>query len=254
MIEALKLTSLAFFLVGFISTGFVIQRLPIPQRWQRWGIRKMMPFYGRGCLWSLGVTVNRVNIDTTPSPKVIVPNHLSYIDILILAACEPGIFVTSLDVGAVGFLGKMSRAGGCIFVDRQSRAHIKRELAEARGVLQQGHPLIIFAEGTSGDGRQVLPLKGALFKSAIMEQAPVVPVCINYQTVNGGTPIAEHRDSVFWYGDMEFFPHLKELLKLRKIRVDLHFLPPVESQSRNRKELTALVYNEICERYEPVVS
>ncbi len=165
---------------------------------------------------------------------LIVANHLSYLDVLAFAVVVPGVFVTSVEVEGSGFLGWISRAGGAIFVERRNLGSLRRDLKKVRDVLAMGFPVIIFPEGTSSNGEGVLPFRPGLLAAA----DSFVPACIWYRSIDGAVVGPGNRDKVCYYGDMNFFPHLSEVLKLREIEVAIDFLEPVRvSPGASRKEL-----------------
>jgi len=87
----------------------------------------------------------------------------------------------------------------------------------------------IFPEATSTNGEQILRFRRPLYMSAIEASKPVVPFCLNYRMV-GGVPInLQTRDSVFWYGDMDFASHLWRLAGSGGVNVDLIFLSALET-------------------------
>jgi 1-acyl-sn-glycerol-3-phosphate acyltransferase len=186
---------------------------------------------------------------------LIVSNHLSYIDALILTAAMPTVFVTSVEVKNSPFLGLLARAAGCLFVERRSRASLSNDVDEISEVLQQGFNVVIFPEGTTSPGETVLPFKKSLFESAIRAKASVLPVCLNYRCVDGGPVYATKKDSLFYYGEMEFFPHLWSLLNLDEVWVEVNVLAeiPLTAES-TRKELTSVCYSSITEKFLPIRS
>lgn len=240
--------------VGFTSTvRFFLRRNKTAQR--LFSIRTTS-WFTRQALKLLNIHIfasGSVSASFQNQRVLLVSNHLSYLDILIIAAGHPSVFVTSMEVRESSFLGLLCRLGGSYFVERRNIFVVLRDLKGLQDVLRDGFRIVLFAEGTSSDGRQVLPMKSALMAAAMNEGVLIQPVCINYRRVDH-IPVSEtHRSALFYYGDMEFFPHLWRFLKLKSVDVDLTFLDAINSrQHSSRRSLTQKVFEHISNSYIPV--
>lgn len=171
-----------------------------------------------------------------PAPCFALCNHISYLDIIVVASAFPSLFVAKSDVARWPLLGLMAKAGGTIFVNRVSLRggiHSAKDIVKA---LASGSSVTLFPEGTSTNGTTVLPFKPSIFTAVIEAQAPIQPVTIRYTAVDGD-PVSElNRDAVSWHGSMEFFPHFWNVLNLRSIDVRLivHDRIPFSSGSTPR--------------------
>lgn len=176
-------------------------------------------------------------------PLLVVCNHISYLDIVVLNGIIEGFFVAKRDVArwpGIGFLARIART---VFIDRKKGSVAsQRDALTAR--IGEGAPLVLFPEGTSSDGNRVLPFKSALF-SVVEAAAPdqpiwVQPVTIAYTRMNG-LPIGRGlRDLYAWYGDMDLAPHLWTFLKLGRARVEVIFHEPVSlARFASRKALAS---------------
>ncbi len=200
----------------------------------------------------LGIKVTVVN---RPRDKkaldnvFVISNHLSYLDILIYASVFRSLFITSVEVQNMFFLGLMSRLGGSFFVERRSKTRLLKEIDRIADVIKKGFTVTLFPEGTSSNGDTVLPFKSALFSAAAKADVPVLPVCIQYQTINGQPVTSSNRDLVYYYGDIEFFPHLMKLFFVKQVEVKIEFLEKINSGVRERKELVDTVYTAILNCY-----
>lgn len=177
-------------------------------------------------LLQIEVIADRPGREVTGS--LIVANHMSYVDVLILAVAYPSLFVTSVEMREVPVLGWVTRLAGCFFVERR-RSRITpdtkvRELGLMKKKISEGFNVFLFPEGTSSDGTQVLPFKVTFFQLAADAGIPVVPVCLRYKNDSGAI--------VPWYGEMTFPDHLWKLCKLSKIEVELRELPELRSESK----------------------
>lgn len=154
-------------------------------------------------------------------------NHLSYVDAVVLFSLVSCRFVTSVEIGETPFLGWICKLAQCVFVERRNRRKMTREGEELVGSLESGHHVMVFPEGTSGNGDCVLPFKRRLVAAAVGAGFRVIPVCINYETVDEQVIDRTNRDRVFWYGSMTFGPHLWQLMGTKRIEMSVRFFPPL---------------------------
>jgi 1-acyl-sn-glycerol-3-phosphate acyltransferase len=158
-----------------------------------------------------------------PTYGLVVSNHLSYLDVIIISAAMPCFFVAKAEVNGWPFFGKAVRAGGTIFLDRSSMASatsVAEQISE-RLSMPFPVPVLLFPEGTSADGTQVLRFHPRLFDPATTAGAPVTAAGIRYVIVGG----VEERE-LCWYGDEEFLTHLWKVLGIAGFSARLHFSEP----------------------------
>jgi 1-acyl-sn-glycerol-3-phosphate acyltransferase len=176
-------------------------------------------------------------------PTLLVANHVSWIDIVVLSSLFPISFVAKSEVGLWPFFGTLARLQRTVFVERKpSRTAAHRDEIGRR--LAEGGDLILFAEGTSSDGLRVLPFRTALFSVAEREvggrRLAVQPLTIAYTGVDGLPLTRRRRPQFAWYGDMDLASHLWRALKARRVRVDVILHPAVTlAQFPDRKALAA---------------
>ena len=142
-----------------------------------------------------------------PTVGLIVANHLSYLDILILSAITPCFFVAKAEIASWPYFGEAARSGGTIFIDRGSLASAEKVAALIADRLALPTPTLFFPEGTSSDGSSVLRFHTRLFEPAIRAGAPITAAAIRYELAAG----AEERE-LCWFGDDPFLPHLWKTL------------------------------------------
>jgi len=205
---------LILLLIGMWGTG------PWPRRRLAWRNR-IVRRWARGLAWIVGMEIS-VEGPRPRAPFFLVANHLSYVDVVLLLAELPVVFVAKQELAVWPVLGYLTQLVGNIFVDRQSRRDVPRVLEDIRRRIEMGHGVVVFPEGTSSDGSGVQPIKPALFEWAARAEYPVHCAAIWYET-RPGSPSA--RDVVCWWGDMAFAPHVLELLGLPGFRATLSFAP-----------------------------
>lgn len=185
---------------------------------------------------------------STAAPRLVVANHISYYDIVVLGSVIPGDFVAKADIADWPGFGWMAKAGQTIFIDRRRTATTQaRDQIQER--LDAGDTLIMFPEATSGDGNYMKPFKSALFTVAerhvldadgVERPVTVQPVSLAYTRLNGMPIGVGWRAFIAWYGDMEMAPHLRQITRLGRITAEVTFHAPVTvAQFTNRKELAA---------------
>ncbi len=187
--------------------------------------------------------------------KLIVANHLSYLDILIFASMFRSSFVTSVEIKNTPFLGQLCQLAGCLFVERRSRKNLLSEISEITNSLLAGNNVVVFPEATSTNGEQVLRFKRPLFRAAREANTSVIPITINYHSLENEVVSKENRDLVFWYGDMTFLDHLLKFFKVKETRVNLIKGQELSFEENDDESTIAQKSFELVRsKYRPVVS
>ena len=156
-----------------------------------------------------------------PSNGLVVSNHLSYLDILIFSAAMPCFFVSKAEVRGWPYFGRAAEAAGTLFLDREKMASVNRVAALMAQRLKLPVPVLLFPEGTSTDGSQVLRFHSRLIAPAIEAGAPITPAAVRYMPKEG----VEERE-LCWYGDAGFLPHLWKVLAMPGFTAELTFGTP----------------------------
>jgi 1-acyl-sn-glycerol-3-phosphate acyltransferase len=156
-----------------------------------------------------------------PMCGLVVSNHLSYLDIIIISATMPCFFVAKMEIDGWPFFGKAARSGGTIFLDRSSLASAMTVAEQMTERLKLSVPVLLFPEGTSTDGEQVLRFHSRLIDPATTVGAPITTATVRY-VIEGGV---EERE-LCWYGDEEFIAHLWKVLGVTGFSAQLKFGEP----------------------------
>ena len=194
----------------------------------RW-VERLPPFYHRWCCRILGFRVRLIGTPTSERPALFAANHVSYTDITILGSIIPGSFVAKTEVAKWPFFGRLAKLQRTVFVDRKIRsAALQRDAIAER--LLAGGALILFPEGTSGDGNRPLPFKTALFAAAArkadLRSVVVQPVSLAYTRLDGMPIGRSFRPFFSWYGAVGLMPHLWGMIGLGTIEAVVEFHPP----------------------------
>ena len=199
-------------------------------------------------LWSrIGCRVCGLRLWVSGAPSrldglVFVANHVSYLDIPVLGGLADGTFVAKNEVSTWPLFGFLARLQRTVFVSRNPRK-ANDDIGKLRSRLDRGERLIVFPEGTSSDGRQVLPFKTSLFGAVLDRERNtdywVQPVSITYPRYADGRPlILGLQDHYAWYGDMTLFDHLLGVFSRKGALVEVSFHPPVRAAAfDSRKHL-----------------
>jgi 1-acyl-sn-glycerol-3-phosphate acyltransferase len=183
------------------------------------------------------------------APFFLVSNHLSYVDIIVLASQLCCSFIAKKDVARWPVIGLLCKSVGTIFIDRENRKDITRVNGQVEQALAEERGVVLFAEGTSSQGATVLPFKPGLLEPAARADSAVSYAALSYHVPDDETP--PHL-SVCWWGDMTFIKHLFGLLHLREIYATLIFGRDA-IRDGDRKELARRLHAAVKQEFIPVV-
>jgi len=214
----------------------------------RWAGRFVVGYW-RGVMRLIGFEVVTHGAPAAAAgPVLFVANHASYLDIIVLGGLIPACFIAKAEVAGWPGFGVLAKLARTVFVDRRPSA-TARERDGIRQRLEQGDSLILFAEGTSNDGNQVLPFKSALLSVAesalpgadgAARPLPVQPVSLAYTRLDGLPLGRAFRPYFAWYGDMTLAGHLLHALGLGRVTIEVMFHPPTTlADFPSRKDLAA---------------
>ncbi len=219
--------------------------------------RSFPHWYHRNLCRLLDVTIHQRGQLAEDRPVLLIANHISWLDIPVLSAVAPVSFVAKSEVGTWPFISWLAKLQGTVFVNRELPRETGKSATKIMGRLRQGDHMVIFAEGTSSDGNQVLPFKTSLFGVAkphgadadgLAKSIYVQTMAIGY-THQQGLPLCRRgRPIVAWYGDMTIARHAWELLKRGPLDVHVHIGEPVMlDKFKDRKKLAAFTQKEVRE-------
>jgi len=166
-----------------------------------------------------------------PTGGLIVSNHLSYLDILVLSSVTPAVFVSKADVRRWPVFGWLSMLGGTVYIERERRTHVGVVNREIESALADGVPVVVFPEGTSSDGKTILPFRSSLLEPVAGGTHAIATSWIHYSLGDG-----DAGQEICYWGDHTFFPHLLNLLDKRQIRGRVCF-DKFDRTTDDRKEL-----------------
>ena len=184
------------------------------------------------------------------APFFLVSNHLSYTDIIAFATQLDCVFIAKSDIADWPVIGRLSKSIGTIFIDRSHYQDIPRVISLIEETLEQGYGIVLFPEGTSNKGDQVLQFHPGLLEPLARISYPVSFASISYDTPPEEKPAYL---SVCWWGEMAFVPHFMELLRLKRFRASIRF-GDHGIRDQNRKALARRLRSAVSDQFVPVVA
>ncbi|MDQ3131060.1 MAG: 1-acyl-sn-glycerol-3-phosphate acyltransferase [Acidobacteriota bacterium] len=199
------------------------------------------------------VAVSRMRIEVIgnvpPPPFFLVCNHLSYTDVAALRAVLEGVFVAKGEMESWFLAGRIVRDMGTVFINRQNRRDIPRAGREIIKRLEGGEGVIVFPEGTSTKGEEILPFNSSFLEFAAQTDLPVSYASITYKTP-ANEPTAS--ESICWWDEKTFGEHLWYLFQLKEYTAVINFGDePIHNA--NRKVLARELREKVLEKFIPVI-
>ncbi|HEY0901649.1 MAG TPA: lysophospholipid acyltransferase family protein, partial [Micavibrio sp.] len=194
----------------------------------------------------------KVVVEGTPCTDrqvIFISNHMSYLDIPVIGSTLKASFVAKGEVATWPVFGFLSKLQQTAFISR-SRTTLGNDKNNLETMLKDGRSMVIFPEGTSTDGRAVVPFKSSLFSIALADDGTDIwlqPMTLSLIDVHGQSPDDQAvRDLYAWHGDMDLAPHLSMFGKLSGATVRMTFHEPVSARAINdRKVLAKICYESV---------
>jgi 1-acyl-sn-glycerol-3-phosphate acyltransferase len=220
--RGLTLAVWAFATLIGIPTQWVALKLRLPL------LRLVPMYYHRLCLKLLGIRVSVHGVPAGDRPLMLVANHSSWIDILVLSSITPVMFIAKSEIASWPLVGLLAKLQRTVFVDRSRRQatnDVNREIASR---MAEGDGVVLFGEGQAGDGNTVLPFRTALFGAlrdvlGSASRGYVQPVSVAYTRLHGLPMGRQFRSWAAWYGDLDLLPHFLRVLRDGAIDVVVSF-------------------------------
>ena len=207
-------------------------------------IRRYVPrLWHRVACRVLGLRIRVHGMLETARPLLIAANHASWKDILVLGSVADVVYIAKSEVRGWPVFGVLARLQATIFVEREQRQKTGDQVDEIARRMTDGEIVVLFPEGTTSDGNQLLEIKTSLFGAAAsaVPHAPagvvhIQPVSIAYTGVHGMAMGRFHRPIAAWPGDIELLPHLLGVAREGAVDVDVDFGERVDyTRASNRK-------------------
>jgi lyso-ornithine lipid O-acyltransferase len=239
---------------AFLSIGaiVVLTLVLLPFQWLsvrlEWRMRRRIPTVYHGIVCRiLGIRISTSGRRADVEPLLVVSNHSSWLDISVITAVAPVVFVAKREVSTWPVFGLLARLQRSVFVDREKRQRTRDTNREIARRLVGGDAVLLFAEGTSNDGNRVLGFRTALIGAARdaiaeagqVERVWIQPLSIAY-TAMQGLPLGRcNRSVVAWYGRASLLPHLRQLVAQGTIDVTVSWGDPVAYDQISDRKIVA---------------
>ena len=205
-------------------------------------------FYHKICLRIFGIKIKTFGKVSINSPILLISNHASYLDIIILGSLFKTSFIAKKEISKWPLLGILAKLQNTIFIDRRVSS-LKNQENQIIKHLNEKKNLVIFPEGTSSDGNRVLPFKSSLFnifEKNLNSKILVQTITIVYKKINGIPMNRIERKNITWHSNMDLIPNIFNVLKKLSIEVEIifndEFLP---SKEYDRKKLALHCWEKI---------
>lgn len=213
-----------------VLAGWLTIRLLFP-RWPQQRRDATVQAWSQRMLRILGIPLHVHGQPPVQGPVLLVANHLSWLDILVMHAARHCRFVSKSDVKHWPLVGTLATGGGTLYIEREKRRDAMRVVHHMAESLKAGDVVAVFPEGTTGDGRELLPFHGNLIQAAIAAHVPVQPVALRFVDRESG------RDSAgpLYLGDDTLVGSLWRTLAGRPFVAHVRFGEPEVAQGRDRR-------------------
>jgi len=184
----------------------------------------------------LGVTIIQQG-KPFESTSLIVSNHISFLDIIVIASTSPVIFLAKSTLRSWPVIGFIADRIGTIFIQRSNKRMIHTIKKSITTALEQKQSLVLFPEGTTTIGKTVNKFHSGLFQAAINAEKPVQPIALHYQR-NGKID-----DTAAYVDNDNFIINLIKIMAQAKTEVQITFCDLIDSKNLNRVELASTSHN-----------
>lgn len=175
------------------------------------------------------------------APQLLVANHVSWLDVLVIQTVQPSIFVAKQEVRHWPVVGAIAQACNVVFVNRGSPSSARRMVNDVATAMQQGFNVSGFPEGTSTLGHTVEMFHANLFESAIHQEVTVQPLALRYTDARTGA----HCTRAAFVGDLSFAASLHQVMCAKDMRISLRAGPCLSPLGHSRKSLALLARNTV---------
>lgn len=245
IIAAFRIFLFTAMTLGLYSAWFAASPfIPNKQMWRQ----IIFGLWGKGFVKIAGFKVEVIG--TPPrAPFFLVSNHLTYADVPLLRSIFEGVFVAKGEIEGWFMAGRIVGDMGAIFINRQNRRDIPRAGAQILKSIENGEGVIVFPEGTSTKGEEVLKFNSSFLEFAAQSDLPVHYAAISYKTPANELPA---HLAVAWWEDISFMAHLYRMFQVSGIEAIVNFgEKPV--QSTDRKELAQTLWEKVSDKFTPLL-
>lgn len=195
--------------------------------------RQAIAAWSRALLAACGIRLAAdPRIATLAPGRMIVANHMSWLDIFAIDAIAPAAFVAKAEIRRWPLVGLLVSLAGTVFIERARRHAVHDAIGRLRERIRDGYPVAVFPEATTSDGRRLLPFHGNLLEAARGEGAEVLVLGLRYTDGGGG-----HAAEVEYIDEQTFLGSLWRILGARALCVEVIHVDTIRFEGRNRQQV-----------------
>lgn len=185
------------------------------------------------------ITFGELPLSTTTG-VMFVANHISWSDIHALNSKIALRFIAKAEIRSWPVFGYLASKANPLFIDRSKKQVAAKIVNITASSLMAGDNLCFFPEGTTTDGKQVLPFKSSVLQAAIAANSRIWPVAIRYVNADGSI-----NTNIAYAGEISLIDSMHQVIKQKNACIELHFLSPIDSAGKDRRHLTQVAYDAI---------
>ncbi len=210
-----------------LARGVFVPKVPAPSG------EDPLAVWCRDLLIRLGVRMEISGADIPPGPFLLISNHISWMDILVIRALVPARFIAKEEIALWPLVGKSAQAAGTFFIARKRLSSFRNIFEQVRRTLENEECVAVFPEGTTTCGEGLLPFRTGLFEAAIRTDRPVLPLCLQYEA-----PDRRPLKSISYTGGESFVRSFWRTLGEPHITARIRICPPLLPKGRSRRNLS----------------
>ncbi|KAA2236817.1 lysophospholipid acyltransferase family protein [Salinarimonas soli] len=238
-------------LTGLVLLAYLALALPVQLVAVRagWRIAAWIPvIFHRLTLWLLDVRVTSIGTPPDGEPSLVLANHSSWLDIVVIGSLRPLAFVAKSEIAGWPVIGLFADLQRTVYIERARRSHTAEVNETVARRLARGEIVVLFPEGTTNDGNRLLPFRsslvgaaGAVLTETGAGSVRLQPLSVAFTRRNGLPVTRRERPAIAWYGSMELAPHLKAFLSDGPLDVEATWGEPILfDHTLDRKRAAAL--------------
>ncbi|MCP4185810.1 MAG: 1-acyl-sn-glycerol-3-phosphate acyltransferase [Hyphomicrobiales bacterium] len=221
-------------------------------------LAKKIPYwFHRILLCLIGVRVIVHGSFSSAHPLLLICNHISWLDIPVMGSIDELSFIAKTEVGNWPVISQLAKMQGTVFVNRQRGIDTANQADSIASRLLAGDVMVLFAEGTTGDGNRILPFKSSLLGAAQyairqshIDKVAVQPVAISYSRLHGLPLGRRYQSETSWPGDVPLAKHAFNILIKSAFDVDVVLGDPMDfTASSNRKLVSRNASDQVATMY-----
>lgn len=225
-----------------MARGYFVARNQSPSRGDP------LAHWCRDLLSRLGVGIATSGGTIPQDSCLLVANHISWMDILVIRSLLPARFIAKSEVALWPLVGSSAREAGTFFIARNRLSSFRRTLDQVQGTLENNDSVAVFPEGTTTCGDRILPFRSGLFEAAVRTGRPVLPVALRYET-----PDRRRLNTISYTGGESFARSFWRTLGEPRIIVRVHILPFLVPTGLSRRDLSLKAWTDLrCVLFPPL--